>query len=70
MTSTACQTTLFILNFYIIEKGYKEFINSANSGLQLKGHKWAMPPILRDLKGHILYFAVKMLARCAVNMSV
>ena len=65
-----CQTTLFILNFYIIEKGYKAFINSADSGSRLKGHKCAVPPILCDLKGHILYFTVKILARCAVNMSV
>lgn len=34
LTSTARQVTIIIiLNFYVIAKGYKEFINSADSGL-------------------------------------
>ena len=34
LTSTTRQVTIIIiLNFYVIAKGYKEFINSADSGL-------------------------------------
>lgn len=34
LTSSARQVTIIIiLNFYVIAKGYKEFINSADSGL-------------------------------------
>lgn len=34
LTSAAHQVTIIIiLNFYVVAKGYKEFINSADSGL-------------------------------------